>query len=682
MNTIASGSKGTMHYLLLAFLFVTTSASAQRGHFHLAPLFTDNMVLQQQSNSAVWGIGTPGTLVSVQASWGASASTKVNADSVWQLKIRTPKAGGPFDITIGHDDTTLILRNVLCGEVWLCSGQSNMEMPLAGWPPNDTVMYSRDEIAHSLLPDLRVFTVGRAFSAEPEFSCAGEWVKSSPDASGGFSASAYFFGKKLYEQLHVPIGLIHSSWGGTRIESWISSDFLSKLPGYDSTLTRVRESAAGQRQLMNWLSSYPAINMMTRKGDTKWMGLKFQDDQCPSRLFDDASWPSMKLPTLWERTEVGNFDGVVWFRKQVKIPADWIHRNLVIELGPIDDIDVTYVNGVEVGSHEVQGQYNVDRKYAVPATIVDSTLMQIAVRVIDFGGGGGIYGNAGSMKLHPEQGGEPIMLAGEWKYLPVADYQNNMLFVFGPSGNQYSLRPRLPIDLSANTPTSLYNGMIAPLAPFTIRGSIWYQGESNVDNALQYRKLFPLLIANWRNDFKAGDFPFYYVQIAPYDYGTKSHSEFLREAQMATLEVKNTGMAVLLDVGNPANIHPANKQAVGERLASWALAKTYAKKVAFSGPIYKSSKKLKGAVEISFQYADKGLVLIGGLRGNGFQIAGEDRVFTHAYVEVHGSKLIVSNPDVPDPVAVRYAFTNTPGAALFNTDGLPASSFRTDDWEP
>jgi sialate O-acetylesterase len=257
-----------------------------------------------------------------------------------------------------------------------------------------------------------------------------------------------------------------------------------------------------------------------------------------------------------------------------------------------------------------------------------------------------------------------------------------MLFAFGPFGNQYDTRPRLPVDLSADTPTSLYNGMIAPLVPFAIRGSIWYQGEANVDNATQYRKLFPLLIANWRNDFRVGDFPFYFAQIAPYDYGIKSHSELLREAQMATLEVKNTGMAVLLDVGNPTNIHPANKQAVGERLASWALAKTYGKKVAFSGPIYKSSRKTKGAIEISFQYADKGLVLIGALRGNGFQIAGSDRVFSRAHVEVDGSKLIVSNPDVPDPVAVRYAFTNTSGATLFNADGLPASSFRTDDWEP
>ncbi len=229
------------------------------------------------------------------------------------------------------------------------------------------------------------------------------------------------------------------------------------------------EAIAGQQQLANWLHKYPTIDMRARNSESRWMGLKFQDEQCPSRSYDDAGWRTMNLPTVWEKTEVGSFDGVVWFRKQVKIPADWVHKDLVLELGPVDDIDITYVNGVEVGSHEGQGQWNVDRKYPVPASAVDSTLVQIAVRVIDYGGGGGIYGNPKSMMLHPEQGGEQIMLAGEWKYVPVADYQDNMLYIFGPLGNQYDTRPRLPIDLSADTPTSLYNGMIAPVVPYAIR---------------------------------------------------------------------------------------------------------------------------------------------------------------------------------------------------------------------
>jgi sialate O-acetylesterase len=334
-----------------------------------------------------------------------------------------------------------------------------------------------------------------------------------------------------------------------------------------------------------------------------------------------------------------------------------------------------------VGSHEGQGQWNVKRVYQIPGSIVDSTIVQISVRVIDYQGGGGMYGDPAIMRLHPEQSGDTISLAGDWKYVPVAELMGNALFVFGPRGNQYESRPRFAIDLSANTPTTLYNGMIAPVIPFSIRGAIWYQGESNAERARQYHSLFPLLIENWRADFAVGDFPFYFVQIAPFDYGTATQSQYLREAQAAALSVKNTGMAVTLDIGNAKNIHPANKKDVGQRLALWALAKTYGHRVEYSGPIYKSNKKRKGSIELFFAHAEKGLVLKEGSTGNSFQIAGMDRVFKNAVVKVHGRTLVVSNPEIPQPVTVRYAFSNTPEATLFNKDGLPAPSFRTDDWE-
>jgi sialate O-acetylesterase len=584
-------------------------------------------------------------------------------------------------MVISHDDTSLTIKNVLSGEVWLCSGQSNMEMPLAGWPPNDTVMHSGVEIRHSAIPEVRLFSVKRAFSAVPEFDCSGQWSESSPTSSRDFSATAFFFGKKLYETLHVPIGLIHSSWGGTRIQSWIDAKYLSRLSQYDTTVQKILACANGQRRILAWLHGYPTVDMRGRRGEGRWTGLSFQDVNCPSRSYDDDGWRSMRLPQFWERTSVGEFDGVVWFRKQVTIPREWIHKDLVVELGPVDDIDVTYVNGVKVGGHEGEGEWQTLRTYDVPGTLVDSTLVQVAVRVIDYQGGGGIYGKPESMVLHPKGEKEGVSLAGDWKYVPVAGYFSDALYVFGPSGNQFETRPRLPIDLSANTPTALYNGMIAPVVPYSIRGAIWYQGESNADNPTEYKTLFPLLIENWRNAFKVGDFPFYFVQIAPYDYGNSTHSEYLREAQLASLSVKNTGMVVTLDIGNPKNIHPTDKLDVGGRLASWALAKTYKKNTAYTGPVYKSMKRLKGSLELSFDHADKGLVLTGGTLGNGFQIAGNDHVFVNAFVQVRGNKLIVSHPDLKDPLAVRYAFTNTSGATLFNTDGLPASSFRTDDWE-
>jgi sialate O-acetylesterase len=619
--------------------------------------------------------------VGLRASWGTTVTARVNSDGTWMLKLSTPTAGGPYELFISHEETTLTIANVLVGEVWLCSGQSNMEMPLAGWPPTDTIRNSASEIEASSFPKIRLFTVRRAFSAVPESTCDGAWTECSPSTSRDFSATAYFFGKKLHETLRVPIGLIVASWGGTAVHSWIGAHFLARAPQFNTTLDELPACAAGQRRVTAWLRQYPTMNIHAGKAESRWKELRFQDEGCALRSFDDDSWRVMHLPTLWEATELGNFDGVVWFRKRVTIPADWIHKKLVLELGPIDDIDVTFVNGVKVGAHEEEGEWRVERVYGVPAGVVESTVVQIAVRVIDYQGGGGIYGGPESMSLYPESSNDRILLSGEWKYVPVAEYLGNVLYVFGPVGNQYEARPRLPIDLSADTPTALYNGMIAPIIPYSIRGAIWYQGESDTRNPKQYSQLFPLLIENWRSDFKVGDFPFYYVQIAPFDYGPSTESQYLREAQTAALAVRNTGMAVTLDIGNAKNIHPANKQDVGARLAFWALAKTYGKGIPYSGPVPKFVEKNHGRIELLFDFAEEGLVLKSGRSGNGFQIAGNDRVFKDANVLVRGNRLIVSHPDITLPEAVRYAFSNTPDATLFNSDGLPAPSFRTDDWE-
>ncbi len=681
MKTRDPSLNATVASLLLSLFLISSFAICQQRLFRVAPLITDNMVLQQQSIVPLWGRGMPGSEVRLESSWGTSVATRVDPDSSWVLKLNTPAAGGPYQLVIGHDDTALTIRNVLVGEVWLCSGQSNMEMPLAGWPPTDTVQNSAREIKNSSFPNIRLFTVRRAFSAVPESECDGAWAECSPATSGDFSATAYFFGKKLYETLHVPIGLIHASWGGTAVHSWIAARFLSQAPQFDTTLQKVRASADGQQRMKTWLRRYPVIDMRARKGDSRWEELSFGDDGCALPSFDDASWRVMRLPTLWEATEMGNFDGVVWFRKQITIPPDWVQRKLILELGPIDDIDATFVNGVKVGGHEGEGEWKVERVYEVPSGIVDSTVVQIAVRVVDYQGGGGIYGDPRSMALHLEGGDDRISLAGNWKYLPVAEYLGNLLYVFGPVGDQYETRPRLPIDLSADTPTALYNGMIAPVIPYSIRGVIWYQGESDTKDPKQYKVLFPLLIRNWRSDFRMGSLlPFYYVQIAPYEYGPSTKSQFLREAQAEALSIENTGMAVTLDIGNATNIHPADKQDVGGRLALWALAKTYGMEIPYSGPLFKSDKWHKGRIELLFEHAEGGLEVEEGTQGNGFQIAGPDRVFKRAIVRVRGNRLILSNPEIVWPLAVRYAFTNAPEATLFNKDGLPAPSFRTDDW--
>ena len=666
-------------FRILPFLLICAEvALATDSPFCMAPVFTDNMVLQQQSEVPMWGRGTPSARITVHATWGINAATRTDPNGSWMLRLTTPAAGGPFVITVGHDDTTLVLRNVMVGEVWLCSGQSNMEMPLQGWPPSDTIMQWKGEIQNSTYPGIRLFSVRRTFSASPEFSCEGSWVECSPTTIPTFSATAYFFGRVLYDRLKVPIGLINSSWGGTAVESWMSEDYLSRFHQYDTILRKIDESPASMKLMRDWLSRFSVIDMKDRRGPDRWHDLTFQDEKCSASALNDSAWREMQLPIVWERTKLGEFDGVVWFRKIVEIPGSWLHRDLVLELGPIDDMDITYVNGTKVGSLEGDGFWKTDRVYRVPKELVDTTVMLIAVRVTDTQGGGGIWGAAKALAIHPEGGEERIPLAGIWKYLPVAELRGEKFHIMGSVGAQFWTRPHLPIEITAYVPTTLYNGMIAPLAPFTLKGVIWYQGESNVDNAGIYRELFPLMIKNWRSTFQKPDLPFYYVQIAPYEYDPPGQSQYLREAQLLTMSLENTGMAVTMDIGNPKNIHPANKQDVGRRLAHWALAKTYQISIPFSGPIYRSMRTEKNRIILSFEHAGRGLVLR--KKASGFQIAGEDRVFKDATVVVNGDKLVVSHRDIRKPVAVRYAFSNAPEATLFSKEGLPASSFRTDDW--
>ena len=672
---------------LPAFLFAvaltlcTSVALALPAKNHIASLFTDNMVLQQQRTVPVWGTGTPGAVVSLRASWGKAAVAKVDSAGAWQAGIATPKAGGPFTLEVVIGDSLIALRNVMVGEVWLCSGQSNMEMPLQGWPPNTFIDSAASEIRNATTGDIRLFTVPRAASIIPLADCEGRWAECSPATVSGFSATAYFFGRSLYQKLHVPIGLIHSSWGGTPAEAWTGMDTLAHFVEFDTTLSKIVATRDSLGVFDHWLSQFPIIDLRGNVSPARWAGLQFQDDTCAAPGFPDSLWRTMKLPTLWESTAMGNFDGAVWFRKTVEIPRTWVGKELVVELGPVDDMDVTYVNGVHVGGYETEGYYALNRTYTIPPVVVKDSLLHLAVRVLDIQGGGGIWGNGQRMCIHPVGSDSIIALNGLWRYLPVADLINSRFSVFGPWGDKYSSRPALPIDVTAFTPSALYQGMILPIVPFSFRGVIWYQGESNVSNPGQYARLFPAMIRNWRDVFHAPDMPFYFVQIAPFAYGGTSHSELLREAQMKTLALKNTGMAVTLDIGNPRNIHPGDKQDVGARLARWALAKTYGMKLECSGPIPTKVTRTKTAVEIRFDHAQSGLVLKDTTNGTGFVIAGSDSTFHPASVRLVKDRLQVFSPTVQRPLAVRYAFTDTSMGTLFNKDGLPASSFRTDDWK-
>ena len=646
----------------------------------LPALFSDHMVLQQNKQVSIWGTAEPGEKISISAEWGKSAQTQTDSQGRWQLKLPTPKAGGPFRITITSEKEKKILQDVLIGEVWLCSGQSNMEMPLMGWPPNDLIDHSAESIQNAQLPMIRLFTVSHAMSAAPQSDCSGTWLRCTPETAKNFSATAFFYGRTLYENLNLPIGLIHSSWGGTLSQAWTSAEFLRTLPEFESVIEKIRHSAGQMEKYQQWLESHPKITLSDRPAEERWTGLDFEDKKCSTLAFADENWHTMNLPMLWEQSEMGEFDGVVWFRKIIDLPAAWAGQELVLELGPIDDMDRTYVNGTLVGQHEQDGLWQSLRRYPIPGSLIQAGKNVVAVRVLDLRGGGGIFGKTEQLKIYPNAApDQSLSLAGSWKYLPVAELRNGTFYRFSTTTNDFFSHPTVPIQISANTPTFLYNGMIAPLIPFTIKGAIWYQGESNSGNPQQYRTLFPLLIQNWRHDWGLGDFPFYFVQIAPWEYGIGTRSQELREAQRLSMAVPHTGMAVTLDIGNPKNIHPANKLDVGKRLAAWALAKEYGKKVIYSGPLYQRIKVEKNRIRIDFKYCGSGLMAApSDLRG--FEIAGVDRQFHPAEAVIRGNQVVVQSNNVKEPVAVRYAWSNTPTATLFNKEGLPASSFRSDDW--
>jgi sialate O-acetylesterase len=670
----------TMKLFLMLLASLIISAQAQKKPVEIPSVFSDNMVLQQNSNVKFWGKAEAGTKVNIKSSWGKTANAVTKADGIWQAELKTPKAGGPFIVTLTIGDSVITYNNVLAGEVWVCSGQSNMEMPMQGWPPNDTIMNSAAEIRNANYDQIRLITVPKAYSVKKEFNFTGRWEVCSPASVAGFSAAAYFFGKKLHSELKVPVGLIFTSWGGTPVEAWTGTESLAELDEYKDAAKKLENSEAEFEAYTRWLHSHPKVDISSKLTDDRYMNLDFGDKAVSEVDFNDADWKETAVPGTWEYSEIGQFDGVIWYRKKVEIPADWINKDLVLELGPIDDMDITYFNGKQVGSYEKLGHYADKRVYNIPASLNNSNAAAIAVRVMDTQGGGGLYGSKEELKLTNAATGESLPLAGIWKYLVTAEYSGGFFYIFGIENNDYGERPPVGISLGPSTPAALYNAMISPVVPYTIKGAIWYQGESNVGNPPLYARQMPLMIKNWRKAFGVGDFPFYYVQIAPFNYGENSYSQALREAQLKTLSVPHTGMAVTMDISNVNNIHPANKTDVGERLALWALAKDYGKKVKYSGPVYKSSKVEGEKIILTFDYAD-GLVIKPVNGSANFEIAGEDKVFKPAAVKVEGNKLVVTGEGIKKPAAVRYAWNNTAEGTLFNNAGLPASSFRTDNWD-
>ena len=648
---------------LLSIFFVTVSCSyfAKPAEEVVLPsLFTDNMVLQQNELSSIWGTAIPKRKVTIDFN-GSKKTAVADKNGEWMIKLNPGAAGGPFEMLVFGVDT-IALKNVMVGEVWVCSGQSNMEMPLAGW---GQVLNYEEEIAQANFPNLRLFQVKHATALNSRDDVeAGPWQECSSETVPLFSAVAYFLGRELIEELDVPIGLIHTSWGGTIAEAWTAPDFLLEMADFSEAMKRQNILAAtedSQRvdfetQMKEWNAAVDAIVAKVQEGAPALEEVSL----------DDSKWKTMRVPILWESAGLPGFDGIVWFRKTIELSEAQASGECVVSLGPIDDQDITFVNGEKIGATDL---YNEPRDYTVRAGVFKPGKNVIAVRVLDTGGGGGIWGDASQMSLKCASG-SAISLAGDWKYKK------------GPSLAEAPPRPQSPDN--PNRPAVLYNAMLEPLMPFTIRGAIWYQGESNAGRAYQYRELFPTMITSWREHWGVGNFPFYFVQLANWrqrrEFPVDSDWAELREAQMLTLSLPNTGMAVAIDIGDAADIHPKNKQDIGLRLALNALAQVYDKEFVYSGPMYRSFNVENDKIRLEFDHVAEGLVAKGGVL-TGFAIAGADSQFIWANAEIDGETIIVSSPNVEKPIAVRYAWADNPLCNLYNSANLPASPFRTDDWD-
>ncbi len=615
----------------------------------VSPLFTDNMVLQRGTPDRVWGWSAPGSKIVVTVA-GKSAKTTANSGGEWLAVLPLLPVGGPYELTVtGPQSETF--KNVLVGDVWLCSGQSNMEFGIGN------TKNAQAEIANADHPQIRLFMVGHSIAVTPQKVASGQWVTCAPETVvqggwSGFSAVGYFFGRELNQKLNVPIGLIESNWGGTPAESWTSEQALKTMPDFAPQLAGLDKTEVPGYDFTPIMDSWNRQNDPGIVAAPNWADL----------AYTDSDWKSMPLPQYWggaDSPNLANFLGLVWYRKEVDLPADVAGKSAVLHLGPVDDNDTTFVNGVQVGATI---GWQAPREYPVPANLLVAGRSVIAVRVFNVAGGGGIYGKQEDMHMDVS-GTSPISLAGAWKYkISVSLAQAT------PYPEDYTR--------SATNPAVLYNGMINPLTPFNIKGAIWYQGEANSGRAEQYRKLLPLMIGDWRSRWNEGDFPFYIVQLAghrPVEFPD------LREAQWETAQtVPNSGIATAIDIGDLNNVHPTDKQDVGHRLALVALAKTYGEDIEYSGPVYQSMKIDGNSIRLSFSHIAGGLVAKDNLPLKAFEIAGADGQFVPAEAKIDGEAVVVSTDAVPHPLAVRYDWAGFPASSLYNKAGLPCFPFRTD----
>ncbi|MFA5205547.1 MAG: sialate O-acetylesterase [Lentisphaeria bacterium] len=646
-----------MHSLPRAALLLAAAglSAAAQAELSMPSVFNDHMVLQRDTAIPVYGRDTPGQAVTVTFA-GQTQSATADAAGRWRVNLAPVGAGGPYTLTVAGSDKKEFL-DVLTGDIWVCSGQSNMQFMVSG------AINAPAEIAAANHPQIRLLGLPQVRNGLPQEDVSAAWTVCTPQSVRGFSAVGYFFGRDLNRELNVPIGLINSSWGGTAVEAWTPRETLITFPGMKEAL-----GGAGEDQAEIWKKHAAALNRwLADIGVNNEPGAKFAEGFA-SPGFNDTGWPIMNQPTLWGDAGI-TFNGVLWFRKSFDLPADFAGGPATLDLGAIDDLDCTFVNGKLVGRTHVDTPsfWVAQRRYLVPAGLLKPGRNVIAVRVADIGGGGGMTGPADVIRL--KIAGLTLPLSGAWRYAV-----ESRLVV--PAD-----KPRPPEPGGNLMATELYNAMIHPLIPYAIRGVIWYQGCSNAGNPALYRELLPAMIQSWRQRW-GSDFTFLIVQLAGFmtDSGDPADNPgwaVFRDVQRQIAEqTPNCGLALAIDIGDPADIHPRNKQDVGKRLALQALQKSYGKTVAASGPTFKSLAADGGKLMVAFDHLGGGLKAKDNSLANNFAIQGQDGKWAWADAALDGDRVVLSSPAVAHPVAVRYAWQNSPKASLYNQAGLPAVPFE------
>ncbi|MBG6233856.1 sialate O-acetylesterase [Pedobacter sp. CAN_A7] len=630
-------------------IFMVASVSLVNAQVRLPKLFGNHMILQRDAAIPIWGTAKPGSQVVVVLN-GKRVKTTAGPDGKWQLKLPAMKAGGPHTLSVfegNNVEPAFDFSNVLLGDVWLASGQSNME-----WQVQQSANAAA-EIRNANFPAIRFFNVPHNVQVKPQDSLAGgSWVCMDTAGVKNASAVAYFFARDLHAELNVPIGIVQSTWGGTPVEAWTSKEQL-----LTSTITR-------EKVLQN--DTITAKHFIQDSLDL----VRFWEivNQPPHHVvgsvtkvdYNDSSWLQLNMPATLKNMNMPGYEGMMWLRKTINLPSAMTAKDLTIELGQPEMNYSLYFNGELIAKNIWNA--NPTHHYTIPAKLVKQGNNVIAIRMAFLWQGGGF--NPPADRLYITDGQTKISMAGSWKY-------------------QKSLEPAIPsIKNYYQHPAFLYNGMINPVIPYGIKGFIWYQGENNVGAPKEYRTTFPMLIADWRARWKKGDLPFLYVQLANFmkqhPEPTESDWALLREAQTMSLKQPNTGMATAIDIGVADDIHPRNKQEVGRRLALLVKRQVYKKKVQATGPLYKSHKTQDGIITVRYAETGKGLTTSDHGKLKGFAIAGSDKKFYWANAVLQGNTVVLSSDEVKSPVAVRYAWADNPDGNLINKDGLPAVPFRTD----